>query len=288
MRILVTGKAGQLATSLVEQAAGRADIELITMGRPELDLELPRAIVERVEAFQPDLVVNAAAYTAVDKAETEPGRAFTINRDGAAEAARAAHRLGVPIIHISTDYVFDGRKLQPYIETDETNPINVYGLSKRDGERAVLEAHPRALILRTSWVFSPFGSNFVKTMLRLGSERPLLRVIDDQLGNPTSALDLADAILSIAPSLRTAPGGLYHLTGGGSTSWHDFASFIFEESQKRGGPSPELEAIGSADYKMPARRPANSRLDCSAFSERFGISLRPWQVAASETVARCL
>jgi dTDP-4-dehydrorhamnose reductase len=288
MRILVTGRSGQLATSLAEKAADRPDVELIALGRPELDLEMTRQIGEQIEARRPDLVINAAAYTAVDKAEAEPERAFAINRDGAAAVARAAMRLGVPLVHVSTDYVFDGRKAEPYREMDETGPLNVYGRSKLEGERAVLEAHPEALILRTSWVFSPFGTNFLKTMLRVGAERPVLRVVSDQIGNPTSALDLAAAILEISPALRSEPGGLYHLTGDGSTSWHGFAEFIFRESAKRYGPAPAVEAIPSADYKTAAARPANSRLDCAAFVSRFGFSLRPSTSAAAEIVARCL
>ena len=288
MRILVTGRSGQLAASLAEMAADRPDSELIFLGRPEFDLEMTEQISEQIEAGRPELVINAAAYTAVDKAETEPERAFAINRDGAAAGARAAARLGVPFVHVSTDYVFDGRKAEPYREMDETGPLNVYGRSKLEGERAVLEAHPEALILRTSWVFSPFGTNFLKTMLRVGAAQPALRVVSDQIGNPTSALDLAAAILKISPALRSEPGGLYHLTGDGSTSWHGFAEFIFRESAKRGGPAPAVEAIPSADYKTAAARPANSRLDCSAFANRFGFNLRPWTSAAAETVARCL
>jgi dTDP-4-dehydrorhamnose reductase len=288
MRILVTGRSGQLAASLAEMAADRPDLELISLGRPEFDLEMTEQISEQIEAGRPDLVINAAAYTAVDKAETEPERAFAINRDGASAAARAAARLGVPFVHISTDYVFDGRQARPYVEADRTGPLNIYGRSKLEGESAVLEEHPQALILRTSWVFSPFGSNFLKTMLKVGAERPVLRVVSDQLGNPTSALNLAAVILKISPALRSEPGGLYHLTGDGSTSWHGFADFIFQESSKRGGPAPVVEAISSAEYKTVAARPANSRLDCTAFANRFGVKLRPWTEVAKETVARCL
>jgi dTDP-4-dehydrorhamnose reductase len=288
MRILVTGRSGQLAVALAERATERPEMELIFLGRPEFDMEQTASIVEHIESWRPDLVINAAAYTAVDLAETEPGSAFAINRDGAAAAARAADRLGVPFVHISTDYVFDGRKAQPYVEVDETYPLNVYGRSKLEGERAVLEAHSKAVILRTSWIFSPFGSNFLKTMLKVGAERPVLRVVGDQVGNPTSALDLAKAILDISPALRGEPGGLYHLTGEGSTSWHGFADFIFQESARRGGPAPALEAISSADYKTAAVRPANSRLASTAFANRFGVKLRPWTEAASETLARCL
>lgn len=286
MRVLVTGKAVQLAISLAERAAGRTNIELITLGRPELDLEQPETIGQNIQACRPDIVVNAAAFTSVDMAESQPERAFAVNRNGAGAVARAAQHAGVPFVHISTDYVFSGEKLQPYIEADETGPLNVYGLSKLQGEQSVLAAHPDALILRTSWVFSPFRSNFLKTMLKLGSERSVLRVVNDQLGSPTSSLDLADAILDIAPLLSNAPGGVYHLSGQGSTSWHGFASYIFAESRKYGGPSPVVEAIDSSEYPTPALRPKDARLDCSAFAKRFGIKLRPWEDATAEIVAR--
>lgn len=288
MRIMVIGRDGQLSKSLAEHAMEHPDLDFHVVGRPVLDLEQPDTITRQIDAYRPDIVINAAAYTAVDKAETESEKAFAINRDGAAAAAGAAANVNAGFVHVSTDYVFDGRKTVPYVEEDETGPLNVYGRSKLEGERAVLAAYPRALVLRTSWVFSPFGSNFVKTMLKVGAERPLLRVVNDQIGNPTSSLDLAAAILEVAPMLRGEPGGLYHLTGSGSTSWHEFAAFIFEQSQRRGGPSPGLEAIGSDEYKTAARRPMNSRLDCTAFSDRFGISLPPWEDAVSDVVTRCL
>lgn len=288
MRILATGRSGQLATALAECAAGQNGLEVTSLGRPELDLEVPDSVTARILAHRPDIVVNTAAYTAVDKAESEPERAFAVNRDGAAAAARAAAELGIPFIHVSTDYVFDGRKPDPYREDDQTGPLNIYGQSKLEGERAVMAAHPGAIVLRTSWVYSPFGSNFLKTMLRVGAERPLLRVVDDQLGNPTSALDLATAILRIAPELDAERGGLYHLTGSGSTTWHGFAAFIFSESGARGGPQPALQAIATRDYPTPAARPANSRLDCSAFAQRFGSGLRNWQEATRATVHRLL
>lgn len=286
MRILVIGRDGQLSQSLSEQAAKNPDLELHTVGRPQLDLERPNTIGEQFRAIRPHVVINAAAYTAVDKAETEPDRAFAINRDGAAAAAHAAAEVNAGFIHISTDYVFDGRKMDSYVEQDETGPVNVYGRSKLEGERAVLAAHPRALVLRTSWVFSPFGSNFVKTMLRVGAERPMLRVVHDQFGNPTSARDLASVILDVAPLLRDGPGGTYHLSGTGSTSWYEFAEFIFQESTKYGARIPVLEAIPSSEYKTPAERPANSKLNCNAFANRFGVTLRPWTEAVSETIAR--
>lgn len=288
MRVLVIGRYGQLATSLAEKVTASSNMELVAIGRPGFDLEKTDSIGNQIEALRPDLVINAAAYTAVDRAETEPQRAFAINRDGAAEVARGAAKLGVPFVHISTDYVFDGRKTQPYTEIDDAAPLNVYGLSKLEGERAVIVAHPQALVLRTSWVFSPFGSNFLKTMLKVGAEQPTLRVVSDQIGNPTSALDLAEVILEISPELRGQSGGLYHLTGEGSTSWHDLAEYIFGESTKLGGPAAAVEAITSADYETAAMRPKNSRLDCGEFYARFGLKLRHWSEAAAETIVHCL
>lgn len=288
MRILVIGRTGQLATSLAEKVSEYPGLELILFGRPDFNIENTVLIEERIAAQRPDLVINTAAYTAVDKAEVEPERAFAINRDGAGAVARAAKMLGVPIVHISTDYVFDGHKAQPYTEMDEAVPLNIYGRSKLEGERAVVEEHPEALILRTSWVFSPFGTNFLRAMLKIGAELPVVRVVSDQIGNPTSALDLAATILEISPLMRSQPGGLYHLTGEGSTSWYGFADFILRESARRGGPAPTVEAISSVQYKTTATRPRNSRLDCSAFYDRFGVKLRNWTEAAAENVLRCL
>jgi dTDP-4-dehydrorhamnose reductase len=224
----------------------------------------------------------------VDRAEQDAARAFAVNRDGAAAVAAAAGRLGVPLIHLSTDYVYRGDKPDPYAESDPTGPLGVYGRSKLAGEQAVMAAHRKALILRTAWVYSPFGANFVKTMLRIGRERPVVGVVDDQIGNPTSALDLAEAILRIAPGLVAAGGeaGIYHLCGRGSVTWCGFARHIFACARSLGGPDPEVRAIATADYPTPARRPANSRLATEAFSARFGFGLRPWPEAAAETVAR--
>lgn len=290
MRVLVTGSSGQVATALAVQARTRSSIELLALGRPALDLENPDAATSVIMAAAPDLVVNAAAYTAVDRAESDQERAFAINRDGAMAVARAAAALDVPLIHLSTDYVFDGTKASPYLETDEPAPLNVYGRSKRGGEEAVLAAHPSAIIFRTSRVFSESGANFVKTMLRIGAEKRSLRIVSDQFGNPTSAADIADVILSIAPQAATMRevGGIYHLTNAGSTSWFGLAGAVFEESARHGGPSPVLEPIPTADYPTPARRPFNSRLDTSALSRRFGCVLRPWQDAVAETVTRLL
>ena len=290
IRLAVTGQNGQVATSLVERAALRDGIEVIALGRPTLDLEKPETVGPAIMAARPQIVVNAAAYTAVDKAESEPERAFAANRDGAGAAAAAAHALGIPFIQLSTDYVYPGNKPAPYVETDATGPLGVYGASKLAGEEAVKSAHAFPVIFRTSWVYSPFGANFVKTMLRLGKERDVLRVVDDQQGNPTSAIDIADAILRVTPDLLAGSrtGGTFHLCGEGSVTWCGFARQIFEVSASLGGPAPRVEAITTADFPTPARRPANSRMETEAFATRFGFRLRPWQDAVAETVTRLL
>ena len=286
MRVLVTGRNGQVATALLERGAGMPSVEIIAMGRPELDLEDTASVIRAIAAARPEAVVNAAAYTAVDKAEQEAEKAFAINRDGAAAGAAAAAKLGIPFVHLSTDYVYAGHKPSPYVEEDPTGPLGVYGQSKLAGEIAVSEAHPSPLILRTSWVYSPFGANFVKTMLRLAKDRPVLSVVDDQHGNPTSALDIADAILRILPGLSA--GGTYHLCGSGDITWCGFARGIFEASRAVGGPSPEVRAITTADYPTAARRPQNSRMSMDAFEARFGFRLRHWREATAETVARLI
>lgn len=284
MRILVTGRSGQVVTALLERSALVPGVEVIALGRPDLDLEDTASTGAAIAAVRPDVVVNAAAYTAVDKAEQESALAFAINRDGAAAAAAAAARLGVAFIQLSTDYVYPGDKMGAYVESDETGPLGVYGQSKLAGEEAVKSAHPSPLILRTSWVYSPFGGNFVKTMLRLGKERAVLNVVDDQIGNPTSALDIADAVLRIAPGLPG--GGTYHLCGRGDVTWCGLARETFALSKSLGGPCAEVKPITTAEYPTPARRPANSRLSMDAFAARFGFRLRPWQEALAETVSR--
>lgn len=286
MRLLVTGRTGQLASSLLERAAAHPGIEVIAAGRPELDLTGRQKVAAALASLRPDIVVNAAAYTAVDKAEQEQAMAYAVNRDGAEIVAAAAARLRLPFIQISTDYVYAGDKAAPYVETDPTGPLGVYGASKLAGEVAVKAAHPDPLILRTSWVYSPFGANFVKTMLRLGATRESLGVVDDQWGNPTSALDIADAILRLAPGLTQ--GGTYHLCGTGETTWCGLARHVFAVSKAEGGPAPEVKAITTADYPTPARRPANSRLSMAAFAARFGFVLPAWQESVSATVSRLL
>ncbi len=290
MKVVVTGREGQLARALGACVRNHPGIELVALGRPQLDLEQPAAVAHILAEAKPDIVVNAAAYTAVDRAEAESALAYAVNRDGARAVAEAAWHLGVPLIHISTDYVYGGDKPDPYVESDPTAPLGVYGRSKLAGEQAVRSVHPGALILRTSWVYSPYGQNFVKTMLRLGGERDELRVVDDQTGNPTSALDLADAIFKIAPELlrhRSTPLTL-HLAGEGSVSWFGLAAHVFALAAASGQRIPKLVPIPSASYPTPARRPVNSRLDCTRFQARFGLSLPHWEASVDETVSLLL
>lgn len=288
MRLLVTGTNGQMARALVDRAGQFPEISVAAVGRPQLDLGNIATILPAISDARPDLIVNAAAYTAVDKAEQEPQRAFAINRDGAAAVSAAARTLRLPLIHLSTDYVFSGSRATAYVESDETGPLGVYGKSKLAGELAVRSANADAMIFRTAWIYSPFGSNFVKTMLRLAGERPVLRVVDDQVGNPTSALDLAEAILRIAPRFRDGAGATFHVAGSGSVSWHGLAKQVFETSRRAGGPSAEVVPITTSEYPTPAKRPANSRLDTSAFHACFGHSLRDWHAGVEETVRRIL
>lgn len=280
MRVLVLGSSGQVAMAL---AALRAPgFEVVCAGRPALDLTVPSTIDAAIAAHAPDAIINAAAYTAVDRAESEPDAAHALNAAGAEAAARAARRAGCAFIHISTDYVFDGRKPSPYREDDATNPLSVYGQSKRAGELAVIAAHPDAIILRTSWVYAAHGANFVRTMLRLAGEGKDVRVVDDQIGAPTSAGAIADAIGALLHQIqgRTLPArGIFHLTCRGETSWCGFARAIFAASAARGGPATAVTPISTAEYPTAAHRPANSRLDCTRLFHTFGIRLPDWRAA---------
>lgn len=282
MRILVTGREGQVARALTERSGEGLVIEAI--GRPDLDIT-DRASIERViDEFKPDVLVNAAAYTAVDRAESETDAAFAVNRDGAENAAAAAAAAGLPIIQISTDYVFPGDQDAPYRESDATGPRSAYGLSKLAGEEAVAAANPAHAILRTAWVYSPWGNNFLKTMLRLAQDRDVVRVVADQHGAPTFAPDIAEGILLVARRMLAEPDaadwrGVFHMTAGGQTHWADFAQAIFRASAKRGGPSARVEPITTADYPTPARRPGNSVLDCSKFGKTFEGPLPAWEAS---------
>ncbi|MCV9939457.1 dTDP-4-dehydrorhamnose reductase [Boseaceae bacterium BT-24-1] len=292
MRIAVTGRTGQVVQSLLARAEA-AGVTVIAVGRPELDLAQLESVQQALAAASPDCIVNAAAYTAVDKAETEPEIALRINGEGAGAVAAAASALGVPLIQISTDYVFDGLAPQPRRERDTTAPLGAYGRSKLAGEEAVAAATHNHAILRTAWVYSPYGANFVKTMLRLAETRDEIGVVSDQLGSPTSALDLADVIIAVAKALVARPRdaslrGIFHAAGTGEASWADLAETVFAASAALGGPSATVRRIATLDYPTPARRPTNSRLDCSLLAERHGLQLPRWQESVQTCVATLL
>ena len=290
MKLLVTGTAGQVARSLVERGGRHDDIEIVALGRPHLDLERPASVKAAIAAANPDIVVSAAAYTAVDQAEDEADLAYAVNVTGAQAVAAAAGSLGVPVIHLSTDYVFAGEGDRPYDETDEPAPAGVYGRTKLAGEIAVAEANPRHLILRTAWVYSPFGKNFVKTMLSLAEKRPNVSVVSDQWGNPTSALDIADGILHLAKAAHAVPEaeryGIFHLAGTGNTNWSGFSRAIFEASRAAGGPFAEVLDIGTSDYPTKARRPPNSRLSTEKLERIHGWKAPDWTRSCIEVVDR--
>ena len=290
MRLAVTGTKGQVACAL--KALEKHDLQIITLGRPELDLEQPSTILETLKRAAPDIIVSAAAYTAIDKAESEPDKAFAINRDGARVVAAAARELGIPIIHISTDYVFDGKKATPYKEEDATGPTSLYGLSKLAGEQAVAEVTANHVILRTAWVYSVYGNNFVKTMLRLAETRDEIGVVADQLGSPTSADDIAEAVVEIArrlisDSLATLRG-TFHLVGSGETTWAGFSQFIFSVLEEKTGKHIQVKEIATSDYPTPARRPANSRLDCGKLESHYNIRLPNWETSTQAIVTKLL
>lgn len=290
MRIVVTGREGQVVRSLLELAKDR-EAEVVPLGRPDLDLAgTATPIVAAIEAAKPDLIVSAAAYTQVDKAEAEPELAYAVNEAGPRALARAARNLDVPLIHLSTDYVFDGSKGSPYTEDDEPRPAGVYGASKLAGEKAVLAEHDDSVVLRTAWVYSPFGSNFVKTMLRLARDREEISVVADQRGNPTSALDIADGILKIATNLCDGGDprrrGIFHMTGAGEASWAEFAEAIFAASKEAGGPAAVVRRIPAAEYPTAAKRPANSRLESTKLAEAHGVRLPPWQSSLKQVIIR--
>ena len=291
MRIVVTGRDGQVARSLAERAPA-AGHELVPVGRPELDLAGDAdAVIAAIEKARPQVIVSAAAFTAVDKAESERELAFAINERGAAAVARAARKLDVPLIHLSTDYVFDGNKPSPYDEGDPTGPTGVYGESKLAGEAAVRSEQPNSAVLRTAWVYSPFGANFVKTMLRLAEERDGVSVVADQRGNPTSALDIADGVLAVAANLASTDSafeGVFHMTASGEASWADFAEAVFAASARFGGPSAIVTPISTADYPTAARRPPNSRLDSTRLEKAHGVRLPHWKASLVEVVGRLL
>ena len=275
--ILLFGANGQLGQEMVRASAARV-MSLVALSHAEADIANANAVREAIARHKPALVVNAAAYTKVDLAETDVEAARRGNDIGPALLGEACAAAGIPLVHVSTDYVFDGTKPTAYVETDAVSPASSYGRSKEAGERALRAATPRHVILRTSWVYSEFGHNFLKTILRLAATRDELRIVADQRGCPTSTLDLAEAVLSIAPRLIAGEDvwGTYHFAGSGVTTWHGFASRIVAAQAPFTGRTPRVTPITTAEYPLPARRPANSELDCSLFARIFGIRARPW------------
>lgn len=289
MKVLVIGREGQLARGLSERMNGSA-IEVVATARRDVDLTSEKSVAAAVARERPGVVVNAAAYTAVDRAEGEPECAHAINALGAEFVARACAVHDIPIIHISTDYVFDGTKDGSYREDDATNPLNVYGRTKLEGEVRVAKTCRHHVILRTAWMHSPWGFNFVKTMLQLAATRSTIGVVDDQLGSPTYAVDLADIVLAIAARATSGVQGLewgiYHAAGGGETTRFGFACEVFRRAAEQGLPTADVAAIATAQYPTPARRPANARLGCDKLRLRLGLDLPDWRLGVEACVAR--
>ncbi|HST02539.1 MAG TPA: dTDP-4-dehydrorhamnose reductase [Usitatibacter sp.] len=296
--MLVTGAGGQVGTDVARVLEGRA--EVIAQARDTMDLSDPAQLVARIREAAAQVIVNAAAYTAVDRAESEPEAAHTVNGVAPGLLAREARRAGALMLHFSTDYVFDGAKRTPYVETDATNPLGVYGRSKLEGERAVLDSGAAAIVLRTAWVYAPHGRNFMLTMLRLAAKGEPLRVVDDQHGAPTTSVAIARAVAAIlagganggkideaSVAKAAARSGLYHATAGGETSWFGFAQAIFAERARAtpGFVAPKLSAITTAEYPTPAKRPAYSVLDNGRLRQAFGISLGDWREGLAEAIS---
>jgi dTDP-4-dehydrorhamnose reductase len=299
MRVMLTGAAGQVGVEMARSLAGRA--EVAAFDRARLDLADADALAARVREVRPHVIVNAAAYTAVDRAEQELDAARAINARAPGILAEEARRLGALLVHFSTDYVFDGTKAQPYLETDATAPVNAYGLSKLEGEQAVRAAGCDQLVLRTSWVYGPHGRNFMLTMLKLGATRPELRVVNDQRGAPTSSRQIAAGVMRLLGCTAEAPvmtasgleraraaGGLYHFSAAGETTWFDFAREIFAARARSSGRAftePRLIAIPSSEFPTPARRPANSVLSNARMQSAFGFALAPWERGLEEALS---
>ena len=291
MRILVTGKEGQVDTSL-QTLGEKLGLEIIRIGLPEIDLSRPETLEASVREARPDVIISSAAYTAVDKAETEAELAQRINGDAPGTLARLAAELDIPILHLSTDYVFSGDKEGAYDETDTPAPVSVYGKTKLSGEEQIRDATDNHVILRTAWVYSPYGNNFVKTMLRLGETRDELNVVADQFGCPTYAPEIARALLAIAqqvavdrdPTIR----GTFHLTGQGETNWAEFAEAIFAGAEARGRKPVRVNPIPASDYPTPAKRPANSRLSGGKLDKTFGLRLDNWQISLDSCLTQLI
>lgn len=280
-RILQFGATGQLGREIARLVRDRNDIVLRTISFENADFRHPEQVEAAVRAARDiDVVINTVAYTAVDQAETDEPCARLVNTVSPGAMAAACEQRAIPLIHVSTDYVFDGTKPAAYVETDQTNPLNAYGRTKRDGELAITRATPRHVIVRTSWLYSAYGNNFMKTMLRLGREREELRIVDDQTGTPTSATNLAGAILTIADTLVRRPGdaalyGVFHYTDKGETTWRRFAEGIFAAS----GLTPRVVPVRTEDYPTAARRPSNSRLDCTKIERVYDLHRQDWKAA---------
>lgn len=290
LRMAVTGQHGQVVLALIERTAG-TDVEIVTLARPAFDL-CKAGNMGTLDTTAADILVNAAAYTDVNRAESEPELADRVNGQAPGLLAARAQALGIPIIHLSTDYVFDGSKTTPYGEADPVQPLSAYGRSKAKGEQAVAAAHPQHAILRTCWVYSPFGRNFAKTMLELASRQSEVRVVADQFGNPTTAADVAAGILTVARNLLEGDGeerfGIFHMACAGAANWADFAAAIFAASAARGGPSARVIPIATAEYPTPARRPLNSRLDCAKIARVHGVALPDWRRSLIPCIDRIL
>lgn len=286
MRALVSGRDGQVARSLAERGTG---IDWIFAARPDCDLAVPGSFAAAIEAERPDLVINAAAYTAVDRAEDEEALAHRINADAAGEGAEAAARVGIPFVHLSTDYVFDGTGTRPWREDDPVAPLGAYGRTKAAGEAAVLSASPRHSVVRTSWLVGPFSHNFAKTMLRLAANCDEINVVGDQHGCPTSTLDFADALIALADhAVAGRAAGIWHLAGQGTATWADLADEILTVSAEHGGPSARVNRITTAGYQTPAKRPANSVLDETKAHDALGIALPDWRTGVRAFVPRLI
>ncbi|WP_318489706.1 dTDP-4-dehydrorhamnose reductase [Photobacterium leiognathi] len=288
MKVLITGSNGQVGSCLVKQLQTCANTEILAVDRSELDITSKSDVIKIVDGFKPNIIINAAAHTAVDKAEIEIDLSYAINRDGPLYLAKAADKIGAALLHISTDYVFAGDKEGIYSEIDAVDPQGVYGSSKLAGERVVIDACSRAIILRTAWVFGEEGHNFVKTMLRLAQQRDELGIVDDQFGGPTYAGDIAAALISIAKAIHkqgksfdNSKYGIYHFSGLPHISWCGFAQMIFDKAVEQNvlNKAPLVRGINTDDYPTPAKRPANSKLDTQKITEIFSIQASDWQKA---------
>ncbi|HHC6523975.1 dTDP-4-dehydrorhamnose reductase [Vibrio parahaemolyticus] len=283
MRVLVTGCNGQVGHCLTQILSNTENVSLLAVDREDLDITAQKAVSDMVKAFKPTIIINAAAHTAVDRAEDEVELSFAINCDGPKFLAAAAQEVGAAILHISTDYVFEGNKIGEYVESDVTNPQGVYGASKLAGEVAVAEACDKHVILRTAWVFGEHGNNFVKTMLRLAATRNELSIVGDQFGGPTYAGDIAKALVEIAKKIsndESVEYGVYHYSGLPHVSWYEFADAIFNAAVKeRVVHKPKLSNITTEQYPTPAKRPSNSKLSTRKINDAFTIEASDWQKA---------